>query len=35
MGHSERVGWQHPLYKNVDGNYANPMFASAVEYFTK
>ncbi|MCI5662453.1 MAG: phosphoribosylformylglycinamidine synthase [Clostridia bacterium] len=35
MGHSERVGWQHGLYKNVEGDYANPMFASAVEYFAK
>lgn len=35
MGHSERVGWQHPLYWNVAGNYANPMFISAVEYFTE
>ena len=35
MGHSERVGWRHGLYKNVEGEYRNPMFASAVEYFAK
>ena len=35
MGHSERVGWRHGLYKNVEGDYRNPMFASAVEYFAK
>ena len=33
MGHSERVGQSRALYKNVDGNYANPMFVSAVEYY--
>lgn len=31
MGHSERIG--DNLYKNVDGNYRNYMFESAVNYF--
>ena len=30
MGHSERVG--NGLYKNVEGNYAMKLFASAVKY---
>ncbi|MEE1201036.1 MAG: phosphoribosylformylglycinamidine synthase [Christensenellales bacterium] len=35
MGHSERVGYKRPLYINVDGQYDNGMFASAVQYFAK
>ena len=35
MGHSERVGWGKPLYVNVPGNYANPMFRGAVDYFAE
>ncbi|WP_205588383.1 phosphoribosylformylglycinamidine synthase subunit PurQ, partial [Helicobacter vulpis] len=32
MGHSERVGAH--LYKNIEGNFAMPVFKSAVEYFS-
>ena len=31
MAHAERVG--EGLYKNVEGNYFNRMFESAVRYF--
>ncbi len=33
MGHSERVGFNVPLYVNVPGNYDNGMFRGAVDYF--
>ncbi len=33
MAHSERTG--SSLYKNVDGNICQPIFESAVDYFTK
>ena len=33
MAHSERVGFNVDLYKNVPGNYDNGMFRGAVEYF--
>ncbi len=33
MAHSERVGFDVQLYKNVPGNYDNGMFRSAVEYY--
>ncbi|MBQ8111280.1 MAG: phosphoribosylformylglycinamidine synthase [Clostridia bacterium] len=33
MAHSERVGFNVPLYKNVPGNYDNGMFRGAVDYF--
>ncbi len=33
MAHSERVGFNVPLYKNVPGNYDNGMFRGAVEYY--
>ena len=34
MAHSERVGFNVPLYKNVPGNYDIGMFRGAVAYFT-
>ena len=33
MAHSERVGFNVDLYKNVPGNYDNGMFRGAVDYF--
>ena len=33
MAHSERVGFDVPLYVNVPGNYDNGMFRGAVDYF--
>jgi len=33
MAHSERVGFNVELYKNVPGNYDNGMFRGAVDYF--
>jgi len=33
MAHSERVGFNVQLYKNVPGNYDNGMFRGAVDYF--
>ena len=33
MGHSERVGFNVPLYVNVPGNYDNGMFRGAVDYY--
>ena len=33
MAHSERVGFEVPLYVNVPGNYDNGMFRGAVAYF--
>ena len=33
MAHSERVGFNVPLYVNVPGNYDNGMFRGATEYF--
>jgi len=33
MAHSERVGFDVDLYKNVPGNYDNGMFRGAVDYF--
>ena len=33
MAHSERVGFNVKLYKNVPGNYDNGMFRGAVDYF--
>ena len=33
MAHSERVGFNVDLYKNVSGNYDNGMFRGAVDYF--
>ncbi len=35
MAHSERVGFNVDLYKNVPGNYDNGMFRGAVDYFRK
>ena len=34
MAHSERVGFNVDLYKNVPGNYDNGMFKGAVDYFS-
>ncbi len=33
MAHSERVGFDVPLYVNVPGNYDNGMFRGAVDYY--
>jgi len=33
MAHSERVGFNVDLYRNVPGNYDNGMFRGAVDYF--
>ena len=33
MAHSERVGFDAPLYVNVPGNYDNGMFRGAVDYY--
>ena len=33
MAHSERVGFNVDLYKNVPGNYDNGMFRGAVDYY--
>ena len=33
MAHSERVGFNVPLYVNVPGNYDNGMFRGAVDYY--
>ena len=33
MAHSERVGFDVDLYRNVSGNYDNGMFRGAVDYF--
>jgi len=33
MAHSERVGFNVDLYKNVPGDYDNGMFRGAVDYF--
>ena len=33
MGHSERVGFDVPLYVNVPGNYDNGMIRGAVDYY--
>ena len=33
MAHSERVGFNVELYKNVPGNYDNGMFRGAVDYY--
>ena len=33
MAHSERVGFDVDLYKNVPGNYDNGMFRGAVDYY--
>ena len=33
MAHSERVGFNVELYKNVPGNYDNGMFRGAADYF--
>ena len=33
MAHSERVGFDVPLYVNVTGNYDNGMFRGAVDYY--
>ena len=34
MAHSERVGFNVPLYVNVPGDYDNGMFRGAVDYFS-
>ncbi|MBR6766608.1 MAG: phosphoribosylformylglycinamidine synthase subunit PurQ, partial [Clostridia bacterium] len=33
MAHSERVGFNVDLYKNVPGDYDNGMFRGAIDYF--
>ncbi|MBR2798736.1 MAG: phosphoribosylformylglycinamidine synthase [Clostridia bacterium] len=35
MAHSERVGFNVDLYRNVPGNYDNGMFRGAVDYFRR
>ena len=33
MGHSER--YEHNIFRNIDGNLCQPLFANAVNYFRK